>query len=129
MAIRFCRDCANFEDRRDIDGITLCSKNMGPYVCCEEFEPRDKSTNAHRSYNRFCVECANFEDVNGIPLCGKNHTPGIACDEFESILEKSNLTRQNNHIKTALVAHAAIHYNPKPIPVSLIETWRKLNNK
>jgi len=129
MIIRFCRDCANFEDRRDIDGVALCKMNIGPYVCCEEFEPGHEIINANGLYNRFCVECANFEDVNGTPLCAKNHTPKIACDAFQSRLEKLNVTRQNNHMKTALVVYAATHHNPKPIPDFLIETWRKLNGK
>ena len=129
MIVKFCRDCANFEDRRDIDGTALCAKNMGPHVCCEEFEPMDENINANRLYDRFCTECANFEDINGIPLCAKNHTPGIACNEFKSRFEKLNVTRQNNHMKTALVVYAATHYNPKPIPDSLIENWRKLNGK
>ena len=129
MVIRFCRECANFEDRRDIDGIVLCAKNMGPYVCCEEFEPRDESINANRLYNRFCFECANFEDINGIPLCAKNHTPEVACDEFKSRIEKLKVARQNNHMKTALVVYAAAHSNPEPIPDALIETWRKLGDK
>jgi hypothetical protein len=126
MVIRFCRDCANFEDRRDIDGTVLCAKNQGPYVCCDEFEPKHKSINANRVYNRFCIECANFEDVEGNSLCAKNHTPKIACDGFESRFEKLNVKQQNNRIKTALVAYAATHYNPKPIPVSLIKIGQKI---
>jgi len=129
MVIRFCRDCANFEDRRDVDGIVLCAKNLEPCACCEEFEPRDKRINANRLYNRFCFECANFEDVNGIPLCAKNHTPGGACDGFKSRFEELNVTRQNNHMKTALVVYAVAHSNSEPIPDSLIETWRKLDGK
>jgi hypothetical protein len=126
MVIRFCRDCANFEDRRDIDGTVLCAKNQGPYVCCDEFEPKHESINANRVYNRFCIECANFEDVEGNSLCAKNHTPKIACDGFESRFEKLNVKQQNNRIKTALVAYAATHYNPKPIPVSLIKIGQKI---
>jgi len=126
MAIRFCRDCANFEERRDIDGNVLCAKNLGPYICCEEFEPRDASINVNRLYNRFCVECANFEDVNGIPLCAKNHTPRVACDEFKSRFEKLNMTRQNNRMKTALVVYAATYCNPKPIADYLVEIGRKI---
>lgn len=125
MVIRFCRDCANFEDRRDIDGTALCAKNMGPYVCCEEFEPKHKSINENRLYNQFCVECANFEDVNGFPICAKNHTPGVACDEFKGKIEKLNVTQQNNRMKTALVVYATTHSNPKPIPEHLIALARK----
>lgn len=126
MAIRSCRDCANFEDRRDIDGNVLCAKNMGPFVCCEEFEPKHESVNANRLYNRFCVECASFEDVNGIPVCAKNHTPGVACDGFKSRFQELDGIRQNNRMKTALIVYAAIHYNPKPIPRSLMKIGRKI---
>lgn len=129
MVIKFCRDCANFEDRRDIDGTTLCAKYIRPYVCCEEFEPRYESINANKLYDRFCVECINFENVNEIPLCAKNHTPGVACDEFKNKFEKLNVTRQNNHMKTVLVVYAATNHNSKHTPGSLIETWRKLNGK
>ena len=126
MATRFCRDCANFEDRRDIDCTALCAKNMGPYICCEEFEPKHESITENRLYNQFCVECANFEDIEGHSLCAKNHTPNVACDGFESRFEKLNVKQQNNRMKTALVVYAATHYNPKPIPDSLIEIGRKI---
>jgi hypothetical protein len=128
MAIRFCRDCANFEDRRDIDGTVLCAKNMESYVCCEEFEPRDGNTNANRLYNRFCVECANFEDINGIVLCAKNHTPGVACDGFDCRFEKLNVTRQNNHMKTALIAHILNGESKKDSILNfVIEIARRIN--
>ena len=127
MVIRFCRDCANFEDRRDIDGTVLCAKRLGPYVCCEDFEPKHESINANRVYNKFCVECANFEDIEGHSLCAKNHTPKIACDGFESRFEKLNVKRQNDRMKTALVAYAATYHNPKPMPISLIKIGQKIN--
>jgi len=127
MGIRFCRDCANFEERRDIDGAVLCKRNIGPYICCEDFEPVDESINSDRLFHRFCVECANFEDVNEIPVCAKNHVPGVACEEFKSRFEKLNITRQNNHMKTALVMQVTEeHSNPEPIPVPLIEIGRKI---
>jgi len=127
MTIRFCRDCANFEERRDIDDVALCSRKIGPYVCCDEFEPRDENLNANNLYYRFCAECANFEDANGIPLCSKSHNPGVACEEFKSRFEKLNVTRQNSHMKTALVIHAVNeHSNPEPIPAYLIEIGRKI---
>ena len=128
MVTRFCRDCANFEYRRDIDGYALCAKNLGPYVCCEEFEPKHESINANRLYNRFCVECANFEDVNGVPLCAKNHTPGVACDGFKSRFEKLNVTRQNNHMKTALIVHALTGGSGKEtVPKFAIEIARRVD--
>lgn len=124
--IRSCRDCANFEDRRDIDRVAICALNNGPYVCCEEFEPIDKSKNADNLYNRFCVECANFEDVNGIPICAKVHTPGVACDGFKSRLEESKEIQQNNLMKTAILAYAVNHSNPKSIPAFVIDIARKM---
>ena len=128
MATRFCRDCANFEDRRDIEGYALCAKNLGPYVCCEEFEPKHESINANRLYNRFCVECTNFEDVTSVPLCAKNHTPGIACDGFKSRFEKLNVTRQNNHMKTALIVCALNGGSGKgPVQKFIIEIARRVD--
>jgi hypothetical protein len=126
MVVRFCRDCVNFEDRRDIDGVALCKMNVGPYVCCVEFKPRQESMNADRIYNRFCVECANFEDVDGISLCAKNHTPGVACDGFESRYGKLNMVQENNRMKTVLVAYTAKHYDFEPVPESLIMIGRKI---
>jgi len=125
--IRFCRDCANFEDRRDIDDATLCKKNRGPYTCCEDFKLRDESMNEDRLYNRFCSECANFEDVNGTPVCARNHVPGVACEEFLERLEKLNGIRQNNLMKTALLVNVInIPSNPHSIPDHLVETAQKI---
>ena len=130
MATRFCRDCANFEDRRDIDGYALCAKNSGPYVCCEEFEPKHESINANRLYNRFCVECDNFEDIDGVALCAKNHTPGVACDGFKSRFEKLEVVRQNNHMKTALIVCALNGGSGKdPVPKFTIEIARRVDWK
>jgi len=127
MPIKFCRDCANFEERRDVDGTVLCAKNVGPYVSCEEFEPRDEIINTKKFYNQFCVECVNFEDVNSIPLCAKNHTPGIACAQFRNRFEKLKATRQNNHMKAVLLIHAANEYsNPEITPSFLVEIAQKL---
>ena len=126
MVMRFCRDCANFEDRRDIDDAALCAKNMGPYVCCEDFEPNHESVNTDRLYIRFCVECSNFEDVNGIPLCNENHIPSVACDEFKNRFEKFTGVQQNNRMKNVLVAHIATYYNPKPVPDSIMKIGKKL---
>jgi len=125
--IRSCRDCSNFEERRDVDNAVLCKRRIGPYTCCEEFEPRDERLNVNRLYHRFCVECANFEDVNGIPICAKNRGPGVACEAFASRLKKLNATRQNNHMKAALVLHAdQDNCEPEPIPTFLMEIGRKI---
>jgi len=125
--IRFCRDCANFEDRRDIDGVALCKRNHGPYVCCEEFEPRDENINGDRLYNKFCLECANFQEIDDTPICAKNHTPGVSCEEFIDRFEVLNAIRQSNNMKTVLIAHAVNnHSNPEPIPELLIKVGRKI---
>jgi len=80
--IESCRDCANFEDRRDLEKTAICAMNHGPSVCCPEFKPRNKKTGESKLYNRFCLKCANFENVNGIAVCAKDHRPGIACGAF-----------------------------------------------
>jgi hypothetical protein len=79
MEIESCRDCANFEDRRDIEGVATCAMHHGPSVCCPEYRPRNKKTNENKLYNRFCLKCANFENVDGISICARHHRPGIAC--------------------------------------------------
>lgn len=125
--IRFCRDCANFEDRRDIDDIALCKRNQGPNACCEEFEPRDEGVNKDRLYNKFCSECANFQEIDGTPICAKNHTPGVACEEYVDRFDVLNATRQSNNMKIALMAHAIKSYsNPEPLPETLIKIGRKM---
>ncbi len=127
MSVKYCRDCANFEERRDVDGVALCAMNVGPHVSCDDFEPRDERLNTNKYYNRFCVECTNFEDVNGISLCAKNHTPEIACEQFRNRYEKLKATRQNNHMKTVLLIHAANrHSNPELIPSFLVEIAQKI---
>ena len=80
--IESCRDCANFEDRRDIERVAICAMHHGPSVCCPEFKPRSKKTDTNKLYDRFCLKCANFENVEGIPICAKDHRPGIACAAF-----------------------------------------------
>lgn len=121
MVKRVCRDCANFEDRRDIDNAALCARNVGPNVCCEDFEPKHETIDPDRLYNRFCVDCTNFEDSNGMILCYQNHTPIVSCDEFKSRFDRLKATNQNNNKKTVLITYIATHYNPKPVPKSLIK--------
>ena len=84
MNIESCRDCANFEDRRDIERVAICAMHHGPSVCCPEFKPRNRKTDPNRLYDRFCSKCVNFEDVEGIPICANDHRPGIACGAFRS---------------------------------------------
>ena len=121
MVIASCRDCANFEDRRDIDSAALCARNAGPYVCCADFQPRHETMDPDRPSNRFCVDCGNFEDANGWILCYHNHTPVVFCDEFKSRLDRLKATNQNNNKKTVLITYTATHYNPEPVPESLIK--------
>jgi hypothetical protein len=127
MVTKSCRDCANYEERRDIDGTSLCAKNVGPYMCCEEFVPRDGTLSLNRFYSRFCIECENFEDVAGVALCAKNHTPGISCNSFRNIMDELNGTQQNNRMKTVLIAHVLKENSDlKEMPAYLMETRRKI---
>jgi hypothetical protein len=127
LVTRSCRDCANYEERRDIDGTSLCAKNVGPYVNCEEFKLRDEALNHNRFYYRFCVECTNFEDVAGIVVCSKHHTPGKGCDSFRNRIITLNATRQNNHMKSVLLAHAVKKNSDfETLPAYLKEIGRKI---
>lgn len=127
MTVRFCRDCANFEDRRDIDGVALCTQLYGPFTCCEEFELKDKSLSENRTYNKFCAECVNFQEIDGIPVCAKGHNPGIACESFVERFEKLKAIEQNNQAKTALLVYTITDNKTNPeIPDFLIEISRKI---
>ncbi|MDH5688741.1 MAG: hypothetical protein OEZ48_12885, partial [Candidatus Bathyarchaeota archaeon] len=58
----------------------------------------------------------------------KNHTPGVACDGFKSRFEKLNVTRQNNHMKTALIVHALNGGSGKEtVPKFAIEIARRVD--
>ncbi len=127
MSTRFCRDCANYEERRDIDGVPLCSENIGPYVSCDEFEPHSEALNSSKLYNKFCIECASFDEVAGVPLCSRNRSPGVACHLFQSRFEELKVTRQNNHMKAVLLIRTSNnHALPEIIPPSLAEISRRL---
>ncbi len=102
MAIRFCRDSANFEDRRDKGGTVLCTENKKTCTYREEFEPKHMKRNWSRLCKQSSVECTSFEDINGIVLCSKNHTSGVAGNEFRSISEELKVPPKNNHLKTLL---------------------------
>jgi hypothetical protein len=82
LKIESCRDCANFEDRRDLENVAICAMHHGPSVSCPEFKPKEKEIDENKLYNKFCLDCANFENVEGIPICAKDHRPGIACKGF-----------------------------------------------
>ena len=120
--LKCCRDCANFEDRRDIEGVALCSLHHGPSVCCTEFEPK----NQNRLYNKFCIECANFIEIGGISLCARLHAAGVACDGFRSKLDQSKLTQQENIVKTAMIEYALAHSDSEPLPVFVMEIARRI---
>jgi hypothetical protein len=123
---RSCRDCANFEDRRDIDKVAMCALHSGPHVCCEEFNPRDDSKNQYNVYNRFCSECANFEDIHGISVCARIHSPGIACGGFRSKLLESSTIQQDNLMKTTLLEYMIKENNPESMPASLLKIAKKM---
>ncbi|MCW4010678.1 MAG: hypothetical protein NWF05_08670 [Candidatus Bathyarchaeota archaeon] len=80
-----CRDCANLDDRRDIEGVAICAMHHGPSVCCQEFTPKNANVNADRIDQKFCLNCANFEEIAGIPVCARDHRPGIACGAFRRL--------------------------------------------
>jgi hypothetical protein len=81
---RCCRDCANFEERRDIDGIALCMMHEGPLMCCPEFRPRKKKTDKENYCDMFCLNCLYFENIDGISICSKHQRPVVACSAFKA---------------------------------------------
>jgi len=81
--IESCKDCANFEDRRDIEGVALCAMHHGPSICCQEFQPRSAKVDPDNLSERFCVNCSSYEEVYGIAICAKDHRPQIACSAFQ----------------------------------------------
>jgi hypothetical protein len=78
-----CKDCANFEDRRNIEGIALCANNRGPGVSCPQFKPLEKVRDAEIVDWGFCIECKNFQVIQGKPLCANRNYPGVTCEMFE----------------------------------------------
>lgn len=127
MTLRFCRECANFEDRRDIDGVALCAQLYGPFTCCEEFELRDKNLSENKLYNRFCGSCVNFQEIDGIPVCAKGHNPGIACESFVERFKKLKAVKQNNQVKTALLIYTLADNKVNlEVPSFLVEISRKI---
>jgi hypothetical protein len=125
MMIRFCKDCANFEDRRDIEGVCVCTKNHEPHICCEQFDPKE-SVKGYRLYNMFFSQCISFEDINDTPIC-KNNYPGIACDEFVERIRELQGTNQKNLMKTTLLVYA-LNTSFNPIPNNPIKIAVKYNN-
>ena len=92
MVIESCRDCANFEDRRGMEGVALCAMHHGPSVCCPEFKPLHGKKNANKLYNRFCLKCANYENIDGISICARDRRPGIACAAFRTKSQAIEIT-------------------------------------
>lgn len=78
-----CKNCENFEERRDIDGVSLCANNRGPGVSCARFKPNIQVIDFKKVDYGFCLECNNFEELNGNSLCANCNYPGIACEMFE----------------------------------------------
>ena len=98
MVIESCRDCINLEDRRDKEGVALCAMHQGPYVCCQEFKPKNDSINPDNVHERFCLNCANYDEIGRVPVCAKDHRPGRACGAFRSRIE-NNLTAAMQFIR------------------------------
>ena len=104
MNERFCANCYNFEDRRDIDGVVLCAKGYNPETCCKDFVDREKKLRGakvmeNRLNGRFCWNCDNFEDrrhIDGALLCAKGHHPKGNCEDFVDRNKKSRDTTNNN---------------------------------
>jgi len=92
LETRFCLDCKNFEDRKEIEGVVICAKGHSPGVNCPEFQDRFEGLRRTASKTRFCLECINFEDrmeIDGTVLCAKGHRPGVNCPEFQDRLVDS----------------------------------------
>ena len=81
------KDCANLEDRRDIDRVALCALHHGPSVGCPEFNARSGNVNAKDSHENFCMNCASFEEIGGVAICAREHRPWVACAGFDSKAE------------------------------------------
>jgi hypothetical protein len=92
MSIESCRDCANLEDRRDIEGVALCAMHHGPSVCCQEFKPKSASVNLGNAHERFCLNCANYDEIKGVPVCARDHRPRRACGAFKRKTDNIALT-------------------------------------
>jgi hypothetical protein len=88
-----CKNCANFEERRDLEGVALYTNNRGPSVSCAQFEPIDQTLDVKTVDYGFCVKCSNFEEIDGKPLCANWNYPGIAYEMLSrnsQRIEKSN---------------------------------------
>ena len=89
MRTRFCVECKNFEDRKEIDDIVMCARGHRPGVSCLEFQDKFEGLKNTASKTRFCLECKNFEEIDGIVFCARGHRPGVSCLEFQDRVEDS----------------------------------------
>lgn len=48
MRTRFCLECKNFDDRKEIEGVVVCAKGHRPGTSCPDFE--DRVTDIFYSY-------------------------------------------------------------------------------
>jgi len=118
---RFCWNCYNFEDRRDIDGVVLCAKGHTPGTTCEDFVEREERLMEIRLNGRFCWNCCSFEDrrkIDGALLCTRGHRPEGNCDEFVDRNGKLREINNNNRHERALVK-AIIMANKNPVKHSI----------
>lgn len=89
MKTRFCLQCKNFEDRKEIDDIVMCARGHRPGVSCPDFQDKFEGLRNTASKTRFCLECRNFEENDGIVFCARGHRPGVSCPEFQDRVEDS----------------------------------------
>jgi len=89
LRTRFCVECKNFEDRKEIDDIVMCVRGHRPGVSCLEFQDKFEGLKNTASKTRFCLECKNFEEIDGIVFCARGHRPGVSCLEFQDRVEDS----------------------------------------
>ena len=89
MRTRFCLECKNFEDRKEIDDIVMCARGHRPGVSCPEFQDKFEGLRKTASKTRFCLECKNFEEIDGIVICARGHRPGVSCLDFQDRVEDS----------------------------------------
>lgn len=131
MNHRFCWNCYNFEDRRDIDGVVLCAKGHTPGTTCDDFvQGEDRSTEI-RLNGHFCWNCCNFEDrreIDGVILCAKGQHPEGNCDEFLDRNGKlREITNNNRHERVFVKAIVMENRNPVNHSISmqnLLSRWK-----
>ena len=101
LKIESCRDCANFEDRRDLENVAICAMHHGPSVSCPEFKPKEKEIDENKLYNKFCLDCANFENVD---LCQRPQTGNCLqrIPQKQSRLKNLYFSRNSDYIKSAV---------------------------